>query len=789
MSRCPGQDVELWGLHEVSLTAEGELENPFTDVTLQARFECGDESRTVDGFYDGANTWKLRLMPIREGEWTYTTESNIEALAGQTGSFVCGPPSEGNHGPVRVHNTHHFAYADGTPYLQVGTTCYAWAHQGDELEQQTLQTLATAPFNKLRMCVFPKAYAYNENEPQYYPFEGTPPTEWDLTRFNPAFFQHFEQRVGELRDLGIEADLILLHPYDRWGFASMDDEADDRYLRYVVARLAAYRNVWWSMANEFDFMKEKSMDDWDRMFQVVRDSDPYGRLRSIHNGRDWYDHTKPWVTHASIQTSSFGNTVDLREKYKKPLVYDEVRYEGDVPQGWGNLTARQLVDHFWQGAANGAYVGHGETYKHEQDILWWSKGGVLHGESPPRIAFLRELLEELPFAEMQPQKKLSPGNFAIAKPAQEYLVYFTSEAPTSLKLNGEAPYRVDAIDTWEMTTTPLNDAEPGRYDFTPPGPGYALRLVAYEEGEERRPPALATVEPAEGVAPLRVRLTGPEGVKCAWDLGDGTEVGGRQPVHVYEQPGLYTVTLTATTDTGAAATAFARVAVDSATVEPIVRVGFTEGESHELTLNGDPQRGEDGSLAFGEGDPWDWVQVGAEPLTDLEGLRSFTILGWANPTSRETGSGGNRILCNLNFNRAGIDLVVLEDGRMRLAVNEWPDVAKNDSSPDALPLNQWTFFAVTYDSTRPEKSVRWYFGDAETPPTPDAVTDYNKGPTDAGSRLLTVGNYNPPLHSHGLDRQFRGQLRGIEIYGSLISSKGALSLDEIRERHPGVVPE
>ena len=30
---------------------------------------------------------------------------------------------------------------------------------------------------------------------------------------------------------------------------------DDRYLRYVVARLAAYRNVWWSLANEYDFRK------------------------------------------------------------------------------------------------------------------------------------------------------------------------------------------------------------------------------------------------------------------------------------------------------------------------------------------------------------------------------------------------------------------------------------------------------------------------------------------------------------------------------------------------------
>ena len=42
----------------------------------------------------------------------------------------------------------------------------------------------------------------------------------------------------------------------------------------------------------------------------------------------------------------------------------------------------------------GCYVGHGETYVHPNDILWWSKGGVLYGESPARIAFVRKLVED-----------------------------------------------------------------------------------------------------------------------------------------------------------------------------------------------------------------------------------------------------------------------------------------------------------------------------------------------------------------------------------------------------------
>ena len=41
----------------------------------------------------------------------------------------------------------------------------------------------------------------------------------------------------------------------------------------------------------------------------------------------------------------------------------------------------------------GGYAGHGETYAHPEDIIWWARGGKLYGEAWKRIAFLRKLLE------------------------------------------------------------------------------------------------------------------------------------------------------------------------------------------------------------------------------------------------------------------------------------------------------------------------------------------------------------------------------------------------------------
>jgi hypothetical protein len=488
----PTHPVERWGIFELTLAGPHEG-NPFLDVELAARFSQGGRSFEPQGFYDGDGVYRVRFMPDTLGEWTYVTRSNRPQLDGKTGRFVCVAPAPGNHGPVRVSNTYHFAYADGTPYFQVGTTCYAWVHQPETLWQLTLRTLTGSPFNKIRFCVFPKSYTYNANEPERFAFVRGPdgaqrPTsdKFDFTRFDPAFWRYFEDRVADLSRLGIETDLILFHPYDRWGFATMPPEADDRYLRYAAARLAAHRNVWWSLANEYDLMApgtknhrgNKTMDDWDRFFQILQQHDPYGHMRGIHNCRAFYDHAKPWVTHASIQSSNLASVAELREKYHKPIVFDECKYEGNIPQGWGNISAQELVRRFWIGTIQGGYVGHGETYKHPEDILWWSKGGTLHGQSPARIAFLKQIMTAVPFHEMTPQASPAPGVYLLAKPGEHYFLYFTQPVAATVALAGDRPYKVEGIDTWAMKCAGLGSAGPGAFSFTAPQADFLLHLSA-----------------------------------------------------------------------------------------------------------------------------------------------------------------------------------------------------------------------------------------------------------------------------------------------------------------------
>jgi Domain of unknown function (DUF5060)/Domain of unknown function (DUF5605)/Protein of unknown function (DUF4038) len=465
---APPPAVEQWGVFEIALhgPAGG---NPFIDVELSARFRAGNQTLDVRGFYDGDGIYRVRFMPPSRGRWTYRTSSNRPELSNQTGALLCTAPSGSNHGPVRVHNTHHFAYADGTPFVLIGTTCYAWTDQPDALEEQTLATLKKSTFNKVRMCLLPGKAA-----PLFYPYQRDESGKWEKDRFNIQFFRHLEKRIQQLGEQGVQADVILFHPYHKgamqW-FDDLDDAADERYLRYVVARLSAYRNVWWSLANEYGQVKGKTDADWDRFFQLIAVDDPYGHLRSIHNAAKFYDPNKPWVTHACIQNglavADFGRASLYRDLCPKPIVYDEIGYEGNIDRRWGDLSAREMVKRFWLATIAGTYAGHGETYSSPQHTSWTSQGGVLMGASPPRLAFLRRILEAGPPDGIEPIDQYYHAHFG-GKAGEYYLVYFGDERPTkwTFALPRDPPnknalaagmkFHVDLLNTWNMTIRPID---------------------------------------------------------------------------------------------------------------------------------------------------------------------------------------------------------------------------------------------------------------------------------------------------------------------------------------------
>ena len=475
--------VPLWRFYEIALA--GPSQDGF-DVELFATFSHPSERAglLVRGFFDGKGRYLVRFQPTRTGHWQYVTNSSRAELAGHSGGFSVSGPLPGEHGPVHADGWN-FKHADGTEHFTVQTTAYAWIHQEESLREQTLQTLEGLGFNRLRMTIFPKWYQYgNWEEPPdgLYPYEGSPGN-FDHLTFDPRFWRKLDGYLLRLRALGIVADLILFHPYERtaWGFITMDTPKKQRYLRYAVARLGAFSNVWWAMANEYD---KCGSVDWASLFETLIAEDVHQRPRSIHffNPRFQWDASRVDTTHISMQmlNPDLGLFQRLRDGtqcglakwrwehcggnvngYKKPLTLDESGYEGHIHTMWGKLSAETMADRFWLTFALGMYAGHGEVIPgpgdggdpfggedidvaDDQDghyTMWWSKGGVLRGSSPEWIARFSQYAVDPwhpPFSELTPTP--GPGSSRILSKSGEFaFYYFGGPCRASISIPGLSP--------------------------------------------------------------------------------------------------------------------------------------------------------------------------------------------------------------------------------------------------------------------------------------------------------------------------------------------------------------
>ncbi len=150
--------------------------------------------------------------------------------------------------------------------------------------------------------------------------------------------------------------------------------------------------------------------------------------------------------------------------YRKPIVLDEILYEGDVPERWGRLEPQQLVHEFWISTVSGCYASHGESFVRDDGSLHIVAGGPLRGESPARLAFLRGILEEVDGPGLDPIDNWWDDAFVAGVPGELYVQYLGRRAPAtwtfrlprasaSGALKAGDRFEVDVIDTWNMTVT------------------------------------------------------------------------------------------------------------------------------------------------------------------------------------------------------------------------------------------------------------------------------------------------------------------------------------------------
>ncbi|MEV0614277.1 DUF5605 domain-containing protein [Nonomuraea sp. NPDC050404] len=324
----------------------------------------------------------------------------------------------------------------------MATTALGWHLQEDKRRAQTLATLESSPFDRVRMAALASRCSLDS----------------------------LEDRVSELAAIGVTAELVLLSS----GEGVTDVEAAARYVSEVVPRLAVHRNVWWSLTDDPSQFPGLSEHDWVRLADLVAEEDPGHHPLSITVEAGSPLLWRRSFTHGSVRARSPRDAWVQTRDHHKPVRMDMCGYEGDADDPWRSLTAEEVVNQAWDGTVRRRCVTHGESYRDEDGLTWSEAGGTLSGGAVPRLALLRQILTAIP-AEARYVDRDAPmleltGEFYLEFCGEHRFPERTYDVP-------EGRYEVEVIDTWEMTVT-WGEVQEGPTVTVPlPGTvGQAIRL-------------------------------------------------------------------------------------------------------------------------------------------------------------------------------------------------------------------------------------------------------------------------------------------------------------------------
>lgn len=332
---------ERW---EQAFTASGAAgEDTRLTVTLTGP---GGASRTVDGFWDGGSTWRVRFLPDQVGAWSFRTSASpaVTGLHGVEGRFAVSPAVAGDrfsrHGQVGVAaNGRHLAHADGTPFFWLGDT--AWNGALLSTAEDWVGYLAERAADGFSVIQFVTtqwrtAYANAEGQPAY--------TGYDSIRINPEFFRRMDARVDAVNRAGMLAAPVLLWTLGDSTYTPgrLPEDQAIKLARYLVARYQG-NHVVWVLAGDDNF--ERTGERWKRIGRAVFDRPGHAPVTLHPQGTQWHFDSfadEPWLSLLIYQSGHGDDAATHRwihsgpvaaawqQSPARPIINSEPNYEGHV---------------------------------------------------------------------------------------------------------------------------------------------------------------------------------------------------------------------------------------------------------------------------------------------------------------------------------------------------------------------------------------------------------------------------------------------------------------------------
>ena len=375
------QPVPVWGRFEHAFTADAP---PQTSVHVTFTGPDG-RARTVDGFWDGGDTWRVRFMPDTTGTWHYRTASSDDDLGGLEGQFESQPAEETEspflrHGAVQVSDDGpYLAHADGTPFFWLSDTAWngALLATKDDWNAYLAQRKAQQ-FTAIQFVATPWRTASTdaEGEPAY-------TVENDSIRMNPAFFQRFDSYVDAVNEAGLLAAPVMLwalgDPEKMPVPGKLPAAQATQIARYLVARYGAH-HVLWFLGGDENYSGEERIAHWKTIGRNVFGDREHAPVTLHPQGMQWHFepfYDEPWLD-VLIYQSGHGDDANTlrwihsgpvseawREETARPIINSEPPYEDHVAYQSGEphtaYTVRRAV--YWSllnaPTAGASYGAHG----------------------------------------------------------------------------------------------------------------------------------------------------------------------------------------------------------------------------------------------------------------------------------------------------------------------------------------------------------------------------------------------------------------------------------------------
>jgi hypothetical protein len=475
-------EIAAYDFLEVTLKVNGHTaRNPFQDVEVTGQFQAeSGPAWKVEGFCDSmdGSLYRIRFMPTKPGKYSYTVEYRQgDYHQVHSGKFAARDAKQ--PGLVRIDKDYpwHFVWeGTGEHYFWNGTTTYwllGW--QDEEVIRQALDRLARLKVNRIRVALCGRTKSgerwfeplvVNTDKFQFRlnPWVAEQPESvenagFDVARYNVPFWQKCERMLRHAREQGIVVSAIFYLDgkdpgVDPFGKAKMGCDDEQRYYRYGIARLAAFSNVMWDVANEYRFFRD---DAWaEKMGSLIKTYDPYQHLTSVHGFKDFRFRTSPWADFAMYQNwdEAGGHDFMLKNRQEQaqtgrpmPQINEEYGYEDHYPGKWGGGkkaparsadSRRRLA---WGMYMAGGYQTTGERADRGTGRGPDSGGGWINGRGDETMTMLEgyghiaTCFASLKWWKMEPRDDLvSQGNCCLAEPGKQYLIYLPGGGKATVKL-------------------------------------------------------------------------------------------------------------------------------------------------------------------------------------------------------------------------------------------------------------------------------------------------------------------------------------------------------------------